>query len=221
MEWLRELLKAQGLTEEQINKIVDGVSGTIPTYYVPKDKYNSKADEVKTLNAQLVERDKQLSEIKKSAGEGEEKLKAKIELLESDNKTAKEAAENAIKEAEQKFNQQALDMLVSNEIVKSKGKNEKAIKALLDMELVKLEDGKLKGLEEQIKNIKAKDGYLFDDGDGGTGGDGGTPGANPPTGFTGKDFGLLTTEERLAFKQKDPAKYELQRQAWLLNSAKR
>lgn len=217
MNWLLVLLKALGVADDLATKIVDGVSAALPEHFVPKDKYNSKAEEVKTLTATIAERDKQLSDIKKAAGEGEEKLKARIETLEAENKTATEAAKNAAKEAEEKFNKQALDMAISNEIGKAKGKNEKAIMALLDTSVIKLVDGKLIGLDEQMKTLKAKDGYLFEDG---AADDTTPPGSNPASTYVGKDFGQMTTEERLAFKQKDPAKYDLQRQAFLLNSRK-
>jgi len=210
------LLKALGIADDLAIKISEGVSATLPEHFVPKDKYNSKAEEVKTLNAQIAERDKQLTDLKKSADEGGAALRAKIETLETENKTAKETADNAVKEAEKKFNQQALDLVLSNEIVKAKGKNEKAIKALLDLDLIKMADGKLTGFEEQIKNIKAKDAYLFED----TQDPGLPPGGNPANTYVGKAFASLTTEERVAFKQKDPAGYDLQRQAYLLNGGK-
>lgn len=53
--------------------------------------------------------------------------------------------------------QSAVDMA----IMEAKGKNKKAIKALIDMEGISLEeDGSVKGLD--LEAIKESDGYLFD-----------------------------------------------------------
>ena len=48
-------------------------------------------------------------------------------------------------------------------IAKSNPKNAKALKALLEIKNIKLEDGKLTGLEDQLTALKESDGYLFDE----------------------------------------------------------
>lgn len=49
-------------------------------------------------------------------------------------------------------------------IIKEKGKNTKAISALLDMEKITItEDGKIEGLDDQIKSIKENNTYMFDE----------------------------------------------------------
>ena len=51
---------------------------------------------------------------------------------------------------------------ISQAISTAKGKNEKAILALLDGEKITFKDGKLEGLEDQLKELQKSDSYLFD-----------------------------------------------------------
>ena len=51
---------------------------------------------------------------------------------------------------------------ISQAISTAKGKNEKAILALLDSEKITFKDGKLEGLEDQLKELQKSDSYLFD-----------------------------------------------------------
>ena len=44
----------------------------------------------------------------------------------------------------------------------AKGKNHKAIKALLDMDKIKLDEEGLKGLEDQLASLKTNESYLFE-----------------------------------------------------------
>ena len=44
----------------------------------------------------------------------------------------------------------------------AKGKNPKAIKALLDMDKIKLDEEGLKGLEDQLASLKTNESYLFE-----------------------------------------------------------
>ena len=68
------------------------------------------------------------------------------------------------------------DSAVEMAILQAKGKNTKAIKALLDMEKITLkEDGVLDGLD--LEELKKTDSYLFEDVKSGIEGTGFTPGA--------------------------------------------
>ena len=51
---------------------------------------------------------------------------------------------------------------ISQAISTAKGKNEKAILALLDSEKITFKDGKLEGVEGQLKELQKSDSYLFD-----------------------------------------------------------
>lgn len=52
----------------------------------------------------------------------------------------------------------AINQAISN----AKGKNTKAILALVDSDKITYKDGKLEGLEDQLKELQKSDAYLFD-----------------------------------------------------------
>ena len=143
-----ELIKL-GLTEEQATMVTEKYVNM-----VPQGRFNEIVEEKNSLKSQLAERDKQLKELEKSVGDNKE-LKAQIEKLQTDNKTAAE------KYAKDLFYLQ-LNNAIDIAITGAKGKNSKAIKALLDLEKADLKDGKVIGLEEQLSNLKKSDPYLFE-----------------------------------------------------------
>ena len=53
---------------------------------------------------------------------------------------------------------QALEQAIKG----AKGKNPKAILALLDSEKITYKDGKIEGLDDQLKNLQKSDSYLFE-----------------------------------------------------------
>jgi len=77
-----------------------------------------------------------------------------------------------IQEYEQRIEKMKFDSLLDEKLTGSRAKNKQAVRALLDMEKIRMEDGMILGADEQITAIKAKDGYLFESAN--TGG-----GANP------------------------------------------
>ena len=54
------------------------------------------------------------------------------------------------------------DYVLSAALTGAKAKNPKAVKALLDMDGLKFNDGKIVGLDEQLAQIKADNDYLFE-----------------------------------------------------------
>ena len=132
--------------------------------YIPKEKFDAKNEEVKSLNQQLQERDTQLEELKKIDAEG---LQQKIQELQQENETTKT-------EYEEKLQKQAFEHALENSLAGAKVKNTKAVKALLDMDTIKLDGETLKGLDDQLKDLKESDPYLFDSEEGNNN-NGGTP----------------------------------------------
>ncbi|MFD1425497.1 phage scaffolding protein [Kroppenstedtia sanguinis] len=122
--------------------------------YIPKAKFDEKLAEVKEYKNQLQERDAQLKELGAKA-KGHDELSAKIEELTAQNEKVKQ-------EYEQKIQQQAFDHALSSALTGAKVKNEKAVRALLDTENIKMKEDKLEGLEDQLKALKESDGYLFE-----------------------------------------------------------
>jgi hypothetical protein len=166
MNWLRELLKKAGIEEEKLDGVIADISKELPKHFIPKDKYNEVAEAKKKLEADIQERDNQLEQLKNAAGNSEE-LKAQIEQLQAENQKAAE-------EWQAKMAQMQLDFAIEKALAAAKAKNQKAVKALLDLEKVKLDGEQLLGLEDQLKALQQSDPYLF--GDSGKVGSG----TNPP-----------------------------------------
>jgi hypothetical protein len=196
MDWLKEILKKAGIEEGKLDSVIGDINKELPKYFIPKDKYNEVADAKKKLEADLQARDTQLEQLKNAAGNSEE-LKAQIEQLQAENKKAGE-------EWQAKVAQMQLDFAIEKALTAAKAKNPKAVKALLDMEKVKLDGEQLLGLDDQLKAIKESDPYLF--GESGRVGSGtNPPGAgNPEANPWKKDSWNLTQQGKILLE--DPAK---------------
>jgi len=171
MEWLKELLKKAGIEEGKLDSTIADINKELPKHFIPKDKYNEAAEAKKKLEADIAARDTQLEELKKTAGSSEE-LKKQIETLQADNKKTSE-------EWQTKVTKMQLDFAIEKALATAKAKNPKAVKALLDMDKVKLDGEQLLGLEDQLKAIQQSDAYLFGE-PGKVGGGTNPPGANDP-----------------------------------------
>lgn len=152
----KEQLISLGASEELATKIA-GESLKELAGYVEKSKYS----EVETAKKQLEEGNKtltkQLEEIKKSAGDNAE-LKKQIEDMQTANK-------NKEKEYADSIAKLKLDNAVDIALMGVGSKNNKAVKALLNLEKAVIgEDGKIVGLKEQLDNLrKAEDSsFLFE-----------------------------------------------------------
>ena len=122
--------------------------------YVEKTKYS----ELETVKNQLEESNKtvnkQLEDLKKDTGDAEA-LKAKIQKMQDENKNKETEYTNNIKKLK-------VDNAVELALIGAKAKNTKAVKALLNLENLEIgEDGKVKGLEDQIKNLTKDEGTAF------------------------------------------------------------
>jgi hypothetical protein len=196
MDWLKELLKKAGIEEGKLDSVIGDINKELPKHFIPKDKYNEVAEAKKKLETDIAERDKQLEDLKKAAGSNEE-LKKQIETLQAENKKAGE-------EWQAKVAQMQLDFAIEKALAAAKAKNPKAVKALLDLEKVKLDGEQLLGLDDQLKELQKSDAYLF--GEPGKVGSG----TNPPGAGTGeanpwkKDSWNLTQQGKIL--RDDPAK---------------
>ena len=196
MDWLKELLKKAGIEEAKLDGLIADISKELPKHFIPKDKYNEVAEAKKKLEADLTARDTQLEELKKAAGTSEE-LKAQIEQLQAENQKAAE-------EWQAKMAQMQLDFAIEKALAAAKAKNAKAVKALLDMEKVKLDGDQLLGIDDQLKAIQQSDPYLFGD-SGKVGGGTNPPGVgNPEVNPWKKETWNLTQQGKILLE--DPAK---------------
>ena len=188
---LKEQLVQYGLTEEKaqefIDKNIDGV-------FIPKARFDEVNEENKGLKSQIADRDTQLEQLKKSSGDNAD-LKAQIEKLQGENKTQKEGYEAQIAQIR-------LDNAVDSALTAAGAKNNKAVKAMLDMTGVKLDkEGNLTGLKEQLDGVKKSDSYMFNAA-GSAGFKGAKPGGDGNPG--GVDTSKMTYSEMAAYLAENP-----------------
>ncbi len=147
----KEDLIAMGLTEEQAQKVMDSIDGN----FVTKKRFNEINEENNTLKKSVSDRDKQLEDLKKSSGDNAA-LQQQISDLQKQNADQQKAHDEELAKLK-------LDNAVEIALSGAKAKNGKAVRAMLDMSKVKIEeDGKLSGFDEQIEALKKSDGYMFD-----------------------------------------------------------
>lgn len=151
----RKQLEDLGLTKEQADAVIK-INGED----IENAKSGTAADvknlqtEVDGLKTQVADRDKQLEDLKASAGDNAD-LKKQIEDLQTENQTAKENHESEL-------NRLKVDFAVEKALTGAKAKNIKAVKALLDLDDPKLDkEGNVKGLAEQIEKLTTGDDTKF------------------------------------------------------------
>lgn len=151
-----EFLKSLNLSQEVIDKIMaeNGKDIAVEQKKAEKviqerDSYKLKAESLETqvndANTEIQKfKDMDIDGIKKAADEW------------------KETAEKAKADADKQISQMKFDYALSAALTGAKAKNAKAVKALLDMDGLKFNDGKIVGLDEQLAQIKADNDYLFE-----------------------------------------------------------
>lgn len=150
----REFLKGLGLDDEAVDKVMAEHGKTLNSVKEKADKVDGLESQIEDYKTQLADRDTQLQELGEKA-KGNEELTAQIEELKQQNESAKE-------EYEAKLQQQTFDHKLDTALASAKVKNTKAVKALLDMDMVKLDGDTLKGLDDQLGKLKESDEYLFE-----------------------------------------------------------
>lgn len=146
----REELKALGLTDDQIDKVMAAHGKVVNS---TKEQLDTVTTERDSLKEQITERDTQLDNLSKQVKDNEE-LTAEINRLKEENQTS-------TSELQQKLDQQAFDFTLDKALSSANVRNSKALKALLDLEKVKLDGEKLLGLDDQLTALKESDAYLF------------------------------------------------------------
>ena len=156
--WYKTMKKEEfvklGIDEETAKKC-EAASQEELKGFIPKARFDEVNTAKNTAEALVKERDGQLETLKNSTGDVES-LKQQITTLQADNKAKDDAHAAEIKQLK-------IDNALESAITAAKGKNAKAIKALLNLENAELnDDGTIKGLAEQMEALQKSDEYLFE-----------------------------------------------------------
>jgi hypothetical protein len=212
----KEQLLAAGFTEEQATNILKLHKEAIDGNYVAKHRFDEVNGELKTAKEQVIERDKQITDLKKFEGDTKA-LQEKITTLESENAT-KDKEYKANLALERKKNAIKLALL---EDENGKPHDADMVMGLFNLEQVVIDEatGKISsGFKEQNDAIRKEKAFLFSPKeDANKGGDGkpagwkptGTPPADGDKGGGGADpsvsFGKSLAQIKLGMMGIKPA----------------
>ena len=196
MEVIKKKLLELGMEQTEIDELVkEALTG-----YIAKEEYDILQGQVKVHEDKAKELSKTVKELQKDV-DASEALKLKLDDLEG-KLGAKDKEIEKVK----------FDFKLEAKMKEVGAKNIKAIKALIDMEQVKLEDGELVGFDTQIEALKESDSYLFEEVGKGTLGSAGNHkrdnGANTKNPFSKEHFNL--TEQSKLFIENPTLAKQLQ-----------
>jgi len=146
----REDLKKLELADDVIDQIMKLHGQDIEAQ---KTQAETAEKQVETLQGQLKDANKTI--------EGFKDLD--VDAIKAAADDWKGKAEQAQKDAEAQIQQLKFEHALEGALSGAKAKNPKAVKALMDMEALKLtDDGSIVGLKEQIEKVQSENDYLFD-----------------------------------------------------------
>ena len=165
----RDFLKGLGIEDKElIDKILDENSADIGRAKGELETYKTK---VSDLEKDVKDKDSKIAELEKSVGDTKalndeiDKLKGEKTQLESDLNT--------------KVTEIQKTHSIENKIRDEKGKNVKAIMALLDLDKITFENNQLGGIEDQLNTLKQAEDSAMLFGDSNSGNLAGTTPSNP------------------------------------------
>lgn len=179
-----ELMKL-GLSEEVADKLVEDYGKN----YVSKDQFNAKNDKLKSVEGELSKVRGEIDNLQKANASNDE-LKKQLDALkaDSDKRTA---------EYEAKIKSMEIDNIVNTALSGVKSKNNKAVRALLDLTDAQVENGEIKGLKKQLDLVVKENPYLFGDNTKPVGTPAGNDGGKgTPQVITAKDFVKMSYADR-------------------------
>jgi len=151
----KEQFIALGITEDLATKAATE-SATELKSYIPKHRFDEVSEEVKTLKGTVKENELALEGLKKSTGDSEALMK-QIETLQEDNKTKDGQYQKDLNEL--KLNN-AIKLAIAGKV-----HDEDIAAGQFDKtKLILGDDGKVTGLEDQLKGLQESKKFLFKDG---------------------------------------------------------
>ena len=185
MALTRKLLKGMGLTDEQVDTIIEAHTDTVDGLKEDINKYKDDAEKLSTVQ-------KELDDLK-AAGDGgyKEKYEKEHQAFE-DYKTAQTAKET--RQAKEK---------AYTEFLKSVGVSEKRIPSIIkvtDLNAVELEGDKVKDAEKLTESVKTEWADFIETSNT-NGANTNTPPTNNPT--NGDDPSKMTMEQYIAYRNKN------------------
>lgn len=154
----RELLKKQGLTDDQIKAVVEAMK-TEKIYTTKEENIDERYEKLKSqkedIDSQLKEANTTITDLKKSS-KGNEDLQTKIKEYEGTIDTLK-------KDSDAKIRNLTIDSAIEKALVNSKAKHSDLLSSKFDREKIVIsEDGKVTGVDEQLKGLKDSYKDLFE-----------------------------------------------------------
>ena len=149
----KEEFVALGIDEKMAEKAAAESKKELDGAYVPKDRFNEVNESRKQLETTVKDYEGQLETLKASAGDNEA-LKVQIAELQEQNKKKDEEHQEELK-----------NIKLTNAfklILAESAQDSDLVASLINKEqLILGEDGKVTGLEEQIKTLKQEKAFLF------------------------------------------------------------
>ncbi|UTB76374.1 hypothetical protein A4W74_06590 [Latilactobacillus curvatus] len=146
----REELKALGLEDSAIDKVmalhgqtVNGLNAQINTLNTEKE----------TLTEQVTQSNTQLEELKSGIQDNQE-LQDKITQLQADNAQLESDSQTKLVEVQTNY-------AIESALKDAGARDVKAVLPFIDKDTIKLADGKVTGLDEQLKTVQADKDFLF------------------------------------------------------------
>ncbi|MDD6658462.1 MAG: phage scaffolding protein [Eubacteriales bacterium] len=176
--------KVQDETSKVEGKLADLSTGK----FVSNEKYSALETQLTNTQNLLNQKNDDYDKLKKLAGENDT-LKKQIDDMKSDFETQKTELEN-------NYKKQLKQNVISSTIVSEfKPKDVNDIMSHIDLEKIKVEDGKVtEGLKEQVEELRKEKAYYFDN-DGGKGWGLDHNGETKNLDAIRKAMGLKTTKE--------------------------
>lgn len=191
LEWLKAAL-GDAYTEEIDRK----VSAEIGKGFVARADYNALNETKKALDTQLKQAQDEIGQLKSVDAED---LRKSVDEW-------KQKAEQAERDAGEKIAAMRFEAVLDGAIHEAKGRNARAIRALLDVDALRGGENPAEGVKAALESLKKDNGYLFE----------GAkqppavvrPAGRKPDEITRETFEKMRYSARLALKRENPELYE-------------